>query len=218
MVSFCDIPLTRTNDFRSRYGNHAIGLNKLWGMDKGINPVFYVHNIHILHFLHDIRLSTEGTGFRLNGSWYQYPTPFSLPWIFRASISLIKIYTAMWRNISAKTRKREKINAITKKMSGDISYMNERILIGLGTKRSMNNGEVKIISLKQQKPWKTKSSLSQLRILAILSWKRTLKYPRLSPISERSQSSEERARHWLLDEMDLLCAKVTSIERIDKDF
>ncbi|KAA3145220.1 hypothetical protein F1988_02475 [Alistipes indistinctus] len=79
MVSFCDIPLTRTNDFRSRYGNHAIGLNKLWGMDKGINPVFYVHNIHILHFLHDIRLSTEGTGFRLNGSWYQYPTPFSLP-------------------------------------------------------------------------------------------------------------------------------------------
>ena len=76
----------------------------------------------------------------------------------------------------------------------------------------------KKISLKQQKPWKTKSSLSQLRILAILSWKRILKYPRLSPISERSQSSEERARHWLLDEMDLLCAKVTSIEQIDKDF
>ena len=37
----CDIPLTRTSEFCSRYGNHAIGLSKDWAMRNGVNPILY---------------------------------------------------------------------------------------------------------------------------------------------------------------------------------
>ncbi len=41
MICFCDIPLTRTSEFCSRYGNHAIGLSKDWAMRNGVNPILY---------------------------------------------------------------------------------------------------------------------------------------------------------------------------------
>jgi len=41
MVSFCDIPLTRTGSFVKRYGHYAIGLKKEWGERNGINPILY---------------------------------------------------------------------------------------------------------------------------------------------------------------------------------
>lgn len=42
MVSFCDIPLTRADEHRGKYGKFAIGLNKLWGDKNGLNPVLYL--------------------------------------------------------------------------------------------------------------------------------------------------------------------------------
>lgn len=44
MVSFCDIPLTRTSEFNKRYGSHAIGLRKEWAEKNGINPILYFNN------------------------------------------------------------------------------------------------------------------------------------------------------------------------------
>lgn len=43
MVSFCDIPLTQTRQHVKDYGGFAIGLSKEWGVNHGLNPVFYIH-------------------------------------------------------------------------------------------------------------------------------------------------------------------------------
>lgn len=41
LVSFCDIPITRANDFR-KYGKYAIGMERNWGISEGINPITYI--------------------------------------------------------------------------------------------------------------------------------------------------------------------------------
>ena len=46
MVSFCDIPITRANDFR-KYGKYAIGMERRWGISKGINPITYIASNNI---------------------------------------------------------------------------------------------------------------------------------------------------------------------------
>lgn len=51
MVSFCDIPLTRTYEFTSRYGKHAIGLSKEWALRNKINPILYISNNDIVNSL-----------------------------------------------------------------------------------------------------------------------------------------------------------------------
>lgn len=48
MISFCDIPLTRTDEFTNRYGQHAIGLSKEWALRNQINPILYVSNTEII--------------------------------------------------------------------------------------------------------------------------------------------------------------------------
>ena len=48
MISFCDIPLTRTSMFKARYGDYAIGLSKKWALRKQINPILYVNDERIL--------------------------------------------------------------------------------------------------------------------------------------------------------------------------
>lgn len=62
MVSFCDIPLTRTSEFKSRYGEIAIGLSKDWAIKNQINPILYVNDIRVLvslGFLNAYRHSQE---------------------------------------------------------------------------------------------------------------------------------------------------------------
>lgn len=48
MISFCDIPLTRTSMFKARYGDYAIGLSKEWTLKNNINPILYVNDERIL--------------------------------------------------------------------------------------------------------------------------------------------------------------------------
>ena len=42
MISFCDIPLTKTKEFAKRYGRHAIGFRKEWALKNNINPITYL--------------------------------------------------------------------------------------------------------------------------------------------------------------------------------
>lgn len=62
MVSFCDIPLTRTSEFKSRYGELAIGLSKDWAIRNQINPILYVNDMRVLmslNFFNSYRHSQE---------------------------------------------------------------------------------------------------------------------------------------------------------------
>jgi len=64
MVSFCDIPLTRTGSFVKRYGHYAIGLKKEWGERNGINPILYatpnsniISNLQVILELYERRVN-----------------------------------------------------------------------------------------------------------------------------------------------------------------
>ena len=59
MVSFCDIPLSRTADFCERYGYYGIALRKEWGIKRGINSVLYVTNDNIYYSLNFYRTVAE---------------------------------------------------------------------------------------------------------------------------------------------------------------
>ena len=43
MISFCDIPLSQTQNHVDGYGYYAIGFDKKWGMKKNISPVHYIY-------------------------------------------------------------------------------------------------------------------------------------------------------------------------------
>ncbi len=54
MISFCDIPLTRTMKHMSFYGSYVIGLNKkaiITKYNKTINPVIYTHSSNLTDFI-----------------------------------------------------------------------------------------------------------------------------------------------------------------------
>jgi hypothetical protein len=44
MVCFCDIPLSQIHNHAEKYQKNGIGLSKKWGINNGLNPVFYIQN------------------------------------------------------------------------------------------------------------------------------------------------------------------------------
>lgn len=44
MTCFCDIPLSQISSHAKTYSNNGIGLKKTWGINRGLNPVFYIQN------------------------------------------------------------------------------------------------------------------------------------------------------------------------------
>lgn len=218
MVSFCDIPLTRTNDFRSRYGNHAIGLNKQWAVSQGINPIFYIHNKHILYFLHDVRLSTESMGIKLNGSWYQHCTPFSPPINIQAKHTVNQNLYGYVKKYTGKNPKTGKDQCNYEENEWRYIVHERKDIDWLwGQKeyeqwRGINDKPEATEALKNQKLTFTVEDISHIivdkdsQIPAIITYIRKL--TKLGGMENILTS----------DEKDMLCAKVTSIERIEKDY
>lgn len=44
MTCFCDIPLSQISSHAKTYSNNGIGLKKTWGIERGLNPIFYIQN------------------------------------------------------------------------------------------------------------------------------------------------------------------------------
>ncbi|GAB3886069.1 abortive infection system antitoxin AbiGi family protein [Spirosoma agri] len=42
MVCFCDLPVSQLRNHINTYGQYGIGLEKDWGIQEGLNPVFYI--------------------------------------------------------------------------------------------------------------------------------------------------------------------------------
>src|SRR5215470_5176735 len=43
MVCFCDLPLSLIWNHLEEYGHFGIGMEKQWGLDRGLSPVTYTH-------------------------------------------------------------------------------------------------------------------------------------------------------------------------------
>ncbi|NMB99422.1 MAG: hypothetical protein GYA35_03980 [Thermoanaerobaculaceae bacterium] len=42
MVCFCDLPISQIKQHLKFYGRYGLGMRKEWGINKGLNPVFYI--------------------------------------------------------------------------------------------------------------------------------------------------------------------------------
>ncbi len=61
MVCFCDLPVSLINPHMDHYGHYGIGLEKDWGMAKGVAPVFYTHE-YAQHFIPGSELNWGALG------------------------------------------------------------------------------------------------------------------------------------------------------------
>lgn len=63
MVCFCDVPLRDVHDHIEQYGSYGLGLDKEWGIVKGITPVRYIHyytpDIHDGKFMLSLTLRSK---------------------------------------------------------------------------------------------------------------------------------------------------------------
>lgn len=87
MISFCDIPLTRTTLFKERYGEYAIGLTKEWALRHQINPILYVNDEQILvslGFLRSYKCSLDEEVKKRGGNDTRITIDFSDPKSFDA--------------------------------------------------------------------------------------------------------------------------------------
>ena len=64
MVSFCDIPLSQTQEHVDTYGYYALGFEKQWGMNKNISPVHYIYRDSICaHVIREVYRSLPRDAF-----------------------------------------------------------------------------------------------------------------------------------------------------------
>ena len=59
MVCFCDIPLSCAHKHQKKYGEYAIVLSKEWAIKKGVNPIFYNYNKSLIGEIDQLKHSKE---------------------------------------------------------------------------------------------------------------------------------------------------------------
>lgn len=218
MVSFCDIPLTRTNDFRFRYGNHAIGLNKKWGIGKGVNPVFYIQNQQIFRFLRHILTSTELAGVRHKGMWVQRQIPGitfrDIQYDHNMNLSFYG-YVKKYMGQRSKTEEEQcnyeenEWRYIVEETLSIPWYWNQ---LEYEEWRGSGDKPEATEALKNQKLTFTVEDISHIIV------DKDEQIPKIIDYIRKLKEFGGTGKALTSDEMDMLFAKVTSIERIDKDY
>lgn len=117
MVSFCDIRITQLSKHIETYNPYGIGMRKSWGIEQGINPVFYVQQESPAYRL----LSEQGEYF-LNKDRFNADGDYILPKEEKpAFLNLFRLLTYYKVNFT------KKYNRQTRMFEGDdINYYDER--------------------------------------------------------------------------------------------
>ena len=199
MVSFCDIRLSQIKDHTRNYGFSGVGLTKEWGINHGINPVFYIER----KTMPDIYLSSIITSFFKERN--QEGTSLALTSNLKiALIELMKIVSYCKINNSQNWDK--KLETLTGKK---INFYNER--------------EWRFVPQVNQTD---KTDLILLNFITILEQSKTSTLIQIKQLNEKLKNnpltfSPECIRHIIVKndrQLNDIIKHLRSIEKYKKDF
>ena len=206
MVCFCDIPLSQIELHSKQYGSYGLGLTKEWGKKNGISPVMYFHSNanHISPFMKSMKKVEKSNVNMSDYSKVMYTTWFYKPYEGK-----------MWRG-KAYTKKRirfydekewrfiPKFEDFEDNYTGPWSYYDqevEKIKNDEMFKRSINEGLSRSFKLRfEPKDIKYIIVKNEIEILEMTRKIRRLK------------------GKFSLDDVEVLCTRVVSMESIRTDF
>ena len=198
MISFCDIPLSDSQQHFSAYGKYGIGLSKEWARRNGINPVIYID---------ENSLFSKSIGSLLKDRRDKKNT--NLTKDQRDEILRLKSYA---KNYSG-----------TLKISGkvrDYKFYDEREWRLVPNKSMLNGNSFSIASTDYKKNKDSyNSKISDIRVnfspedISYIIVKKTSEIPNVINHLRRSYQKSATA-----EELDILFSKICSTEQIIQDF
>lgn len=198
MISFCDIPLSDSQQHFSAYGKFGIGLSKEWAKSKGINPVIYIDdNSHFSQCISNLvqeRRDKRKTNLTLEQ---------------RTEILRIKSYA---KNYSGTLTRNGKTR--------EYKFYDEREWRLVPNKKQLN-GRMFSIPANQYKSKKDyyNDKISDIRVtfsptdISYIIVEKTSQIPKLINYLRKIYKSKESA-----EELDTLFSKICSTEQIIQDF
>jgi hypothetical protein len=198
MISFCDIPLSLSDQHFKLYGCYGIGLSKHWAKLKSINPVLYIEReSDIGNLLYTLLINKE----KLSGQHKDSITEF----IFQT-----KCFT---KNYSAPL-KRGKIN------TEDYKFYDEREWRYIPKRSEIGNKSRSVPSkIFMEDKNKYNDLISSYRLtfstldISYIIVKETIEIPKIIELLRRTFSKSITA-----SELDILLSKVCSTEQIMNDY
>lgn len=198
MVSFCDIPLSDSQQHFAAYGKFGIGLSKKWAIEHGINPVIYID---------ENSLFSQSMG---NLIKERRDKSSSLPDEIKSEILRLKSYA---KNYSGPL-KRKGVN------NEDYKFYDEREWRLVPGKSLLGKATFSVASsfYKKDKE-KYNNKLSDIRItfgvsdISYIIVKDTNQIPKMINFLRSTYSNRYTA-----DDLDILFSKICSTEQITQDF